>query len=56
MPPAVFGGAMIDRLLTLEGDRGAGALLIQGAVVEASPEELADLDDPGAFEEFGAPG
>lgn len=56
MPPAVFGGAMIDRLLTLEGDRGAGVLLIQGAVVEASSEELADLDDPGAFEAFDSPG
>lgn len=56
MPPAIFGGATIDRLLALEGDRGAGALLRQGAVVEASSEELADLDDPGAFEAFDSPG
>lgn len=56
MPPAVFGGEMIDRLLTLEGDRGAGALLMQGAAIEVSSEELADLDDPSAFEGFNSPG
>jgi molybdenum cofactor cytidylyltransferase len=55
MPPAVFGSVMIDRLLTLEGDRGAGVLLASGAAVEASPLELADLDDAHDFERFDRP-
>ena len=50
MPPAVFAGEAIGRLLELEGDRGAGALLRHGPAVEASPEELLDLDDPAAFD------
>lgn len=50
MPPAVFAGAAIARLLALEGDRGAGALLRHGPAVDAPPAELLDLDDPAAFD------
>lgn len=53
MPPAVFGGGMIDRLLTLEGDRGARDLLRRAASIEVAAKELADFDDPEAFEKFG---
>lgn len=49
MPPAVFAGDAIGRLLALEGDRGAGPLLRQGMAVEAAADELRDLDDPAAF-------
>lgn len=49
IPPAAFAGDMIKGLLTLEGDRGAGLLLRHAVSIEASPGELADLDDPAAF-------
>lgn len=54
MPPAIFGGEMIDRLLTLEGDRGARELLRHATSVEVAPKELTDFDDPKTFEEFGS--
>jgi len=53
-PPAAFAGATIDRLLALDGDRGAAALLIQAAAVDAPPEELADFDSPADFEAYAA--
>lgn len=54
MPPAVFGGNMIDRLLALEGDRGARELLREAISVEVTSKELTDFDNPQAFEEFSA--
>lgn len=53
MPPAVFAGEAIARLLQLEGDRGAGGLLRDGSAVDAPAPELADLDDAAAFEALG---
>lgn len=53
MPPAVFAGEAIARLLELEGDRGAGGLLRDGSAVDAPAPELADLDDAAAFEALG---
>jgi len=52
MPPAAFAGEMIDRLLDLEGDRGARDLLKQAVSVEVTSKELTDFDDPKTFEEF----
>lgn len=54
MPPAVFGGDMIEPLLALEGDRGARELLRNASSVTVTSKELTDFDDPKAFEEFGA--
>lgn len=45
---------MVDRLLALDGDRGAAALLRQAATVDAPPEELADFDSPADFEAYAA--
>ncbi len=53
-PPAAFAGDMLDRLLMLGGDRGAGALLGAAAPVDAPAEELADFDDPADFAAFAA--
>lgn len=53
-PPAAFAGAMVDRLLALDGDRGAATLLRQAVPVDAPPEELADFDSPADFEAYAA--
>lgn len=46
MPPALFGSAQCDALLTLSGDRGARALIARGRHVVTSPAELIDIDTP----------
>lgn len=43
-PPALFGAALFDALLALEGDQGARELIRRGRHVVASPAELADID------------
>lgn len=52
VPPAVFGRSLIDRLLHLQGDVGARALLQHAASVEVPSAELMDFDEPKDFEEF----
>ena len=52
MPPAVFSREMLDHLLSLEGDSGARELLRHAVSVQVSSKELADFDDPKAFEKF----
>ncbi|MRX48978.1 NTP transferase domain-containing protein [Paracoccus sp. S-4012] len=44
--PACFPATMFSGLLGLSGDRGAGALLAEAAVVEVAAEELLDIDRP----------
>lgn len=44
MPPALFGAAMFDTLLQLEGDQGARDLIRGGRHVVTSPAELVDID------------
>ena len=43
-PPALFGSARYDMLLTLDGDEGARDLVRAGRHVVASPAELIDVD------------
>ncbi len=46
MPPALFPREMFAALMTLEGDRGARALLAGADLLEASARCLADFDNP----------
>lgn len=46
MPPALFGSGWFDALALLDGDRGARPLLDQAMLVEASPNDLRDIDRP----------
>jgi molybdenum cofactor cytidylyltransferase len=46
MPPALFGRDWFDRLVGLEGDRGAGALLRCAERVTVSEDLLLDIDTP----------
>lgn len=62
-PPALFGASLFPRLLAMDGDRGAGALLRDGRLVTMvspdSPVELADIDstaDLGLFHDSGPSG
>jgi molybdenum cofactor cytidylyltransferase len=43
-PPALFGKALFDELLVLEGDQGARELIKRGKHVVTSPAELVDVD------------
>lgn len=45
-PPAVFGAARFDFLLSLEGDAGARDLVRAGRHVVTAPAELIDIDTP----------
>ncbi|SOB78649.1 molybdenum cofactor cytidylyltransferase [Sphingomonas guangdongensis] len=45
-PPAVFGAARFDFLLTLEGEAGARDLVRAGKHVVTAPAELIDIDTP----------
>lgn len=49
-PPAVFGHAQFDFLLTLEGDAGARDLVRAGRHVVTTPAELIDVDTPEELE------
>ncbi|AJP73830.1 nucleotidyltransferase family protein [Sphingomonas hengshuiensis] len=44
MPPALFGSALFDDLLNLEGDEGGRELIKRGRHVVTSPAELVDID------------
>jgi molybdenum cofactor cytidylyltransferase len=44
MPPALFGAAQFEALLSLDGDVGARALIRSGRQVLADPAELVDID------------
>lgn len=44
--PACFPASMFPALLSLRGDRGAGALLDGAVLVETHPAELMDVDTP----------
>ena len=46
MPPAVFGQSLFGQLLTLEGDRGAGALLASAPRIALDPALALDVDTP----------
>ncbi|RYH07462.1 NTP transferase domain-containing protein [Tropicimonas sp. IMCC6043] len=49
MPPACFSAAWLDRLTALDGDRGAGSLLVElppEALVRLPAPLLADIDRP----------
>lgn len=46
MPPAIFARALFADLQSGSGDRGGRALLRGAALVQASAEELADIDRP----------
>ena len=49
MPPAAFPAAWFPTLETLQGDRGAGALLARAedlVPVRLSPSHLIDIDTP----------
>jgi molybdenum cofactor cytidylyltransferase len=43
-PPALFGSALFDDLLDLQGDEGARQLIKRGHHVVTSPAELVDVD------------
>lgn len=43
-PPALFGRALFDNLLALEGDEGARELIMRGRHVVTNPAELVDID------------
>jgi len=45
-PPALFGAAHFDALMSLSGDRGARELIARGRHVVTSPAELIDIDTP----------
>ena len=45
-PPALFGTALLPRLMQLEGDKGARQLLAGGEAVPASADALLDIDTP----------
>jgi molybdenum cofactor cytidylyltransferase len=47
MPPSLFGHRHFDRLRGLSGDQGARALTQNCRTVEAAPEILRDIDEPG---------
>lgn len=46
MPPALFARSHFGALRTIEGDRGARALLAGALLVAGDPLELADIDRP----------
>lgn len=46
MPPALFARSLFERLMRMEGDVGARALLAGAALVAASAGDLADIDRP----------
>jgi len=46
MPPAIFARSLFDRLQSTSGDRGGRGLLAGALLVPASPDELADIDQP----------
>ncbi|WP_299360692.1 NTP transferase domain-containing protein [uncultured Paracoccus sp.] len=45
--PACFPATAFPLLSTLQGDRGAGALLDECRIIQAPPAELLDVDRPG---------
>ncbi|MFD1786752.1 nucleotidyltransferase family protein [Sphingomonas floccifaciens] len=53
-PPALFGRARFDFLMTLEGDAGARDLVQAGKHVVTSPAELIDIDTPDDLEALRA--
>lgn len=53
-PPAVFGRARFDTLLTLEGDAGARDMVRAGKHVVTNPAELIDVDTPEELERLRA--
>jgi len=53
-PPALFGAGRFDRLLSLDGDAGARALIRSGSHVIASPAELVDIDTVEELERLRA--
>lgn len=46
MPPALFGSEWFERLSASRGDRGAGTLLGNAAIVTGYARELIDIDTP----------
>ncbi|OSP55993.1 NTP transferase domain-containing protein [Pseudoruegeria sp. SK021] len=59
MPPACFPTAMLSDLMTLKGDRGAGALLRDipvAAQVLVPPDRLRDVDTPADLAGLDQPG
>lgn len=56
-PPALFGRDWFDTLASLEGDRGAAALLAQAVLIPCAEQALLDIDTPAdlaaAFPERG---
>lgn len=54
-PPAVFGVSRFDSLLSLEGDKGARALIADSQHVIASAHELVDIDRPEDLVRLRAP-
>jgi len=52
MPPALFGRSWFERLETLQGDRGARALLRRADLVTASASELLDVDTPSQLRQI----
>lgn len=53
-PPALFGAARFDFLLSLDGDTGARDLVRAGRHVVSSPAELLDVDTPEDLEKLRA--
>lgn len=53
-PPALFGRARFEHLVTLDGDEGARGLIRAGRHVVASPAELIDVDTPEDLERLQA--
>lgn len=49
-PPALFGAAHFDHLMTIEGDAGARHLIRSGRHVVTAPAELIDIDTPEDLE------
>lgn len=53
-PPALFGSALFDDLLDLQGDEGARQLIRRGHHVVTSPAELVDIDTRADLEALRA--
>lgn len=52
MPPVCFPAAFFERVIGLEGDRGAASLLSDAVLVLASEDTLQDIDTPAALSQL----
>lgn len=53
MPPALFGGELLDQLARLSGDQGARAILADAPTVELAAELAIDVDTPDDLRRAG---